>query len=230
MRLDMHRDVADRPPRRRCGPTCPLPATRMRAPSASPAGTWIVSGSLRISTCWPPQAGQRDLPLPPGPAAVRARLREHHVPARRLHRARAVALRAAALGGVQPAGAAARAAALLPRHRDVPLPAAHRLFEGDRDRLMQIRAALRLVAPALRRALLQDVGEEIAEGRRRRPADADREVEPLEAERRLLDRRRRSAPAASYRRRRSGSLSVSYASAIWRNCAAAMRSPGLMSG
>ncbi len=55
---------------------------------------------------------------------------------------------------------------------------------------MQIGAALRL-AVRLRLALLQDVGEQIAERRRRRAADADREVEPLEAEasaRRAADR------------------------------------------
>src|SRR5439155_19819364 len=39
-----------------------------------------------------------------------------------------------------------------------------------------------------RLALVKDVGKEIAEGRRRRAADGDREIEPFEAERRLFRR------------------------------------------
>src|SRR6185295_5507488 len=49
------------------------------------------------------------------PAAERARLREPHVPARRLDDASAVAMQAAALVDVEPADAFARPAMLLPR-------------------------------------------------------------------------------------------------------------------
>ncbi len=130
-----------------------------------------------------------DLLLASRPAAVRARLREHHVSPRRLHGARPMAVRAAALVGVQPARALARVAALLPRDGDLALPAAHRFLEAERDRLMQIRTALRFAVRPTRLALLQHIGKQIAEGGRRRPAHPDREIEPLEAERRLFDRR-----------------------------------------
>src|SRR6266853_6388142 len=56
-------------------PTCPLPGTRMRALSAKPWGTLIVSDSVGISTCWPPHAGQRVCrccPDPPQCAHVRS--------------------------------------------------------------------------------------------------------------------------------------------------------------
>ena len=55
---------------------------------------------------------------------------------------------------------------------DRPLAAVHRLVEAERERLVQIGAALgrRLCRASL--ALAQDVGEQIAEGGRRRAADA----------------------------------------------------------
>src|SRR5439155_7572298 len=102
----------------------------------------------------------RRLPLPARAAAMRTRLRKHHVAARRLDRAGAVAMRAAAFGRVQTPHPAARSAALLPRDRDVPLTAGNRLLEAERDRLMQVGAAGRFVARP--RLALQHVGEEIA--------------------------------------------------------------------
>src|SRR5207245_1497613 len=82
------------------------------------------------------------LPLPARAAAMRARLREHHVAAGRFDDAGAMAMRAATLGGVQPARAVARPAMLLPGDGDRTLAAAHRVLEAERDRLMQIGAAL----------------------------------------------------------------------------------------
>src|SRR5207237_1256621 len=119
----------------------------------------------------PPGAGGTDgFSLTSRAAAVRTRFREHHVPARRLHRAGAMAVRASALARVQPARAAARPAVRLSCDSELPLPAANRLFEGQRDRLVEIGAPRRFVAlPRL--ALMKDVGKEIAEGRRRRAAD-----------------------------------------------------------
>src|SRR5919201_3970044 len=125
----------------------------------------------------PSTRGTQRLTLPPRPAAVRARLREHHVPARGFHGAASVAMSAARLRRVEPTRAAARRAVFLARHRDLALPAAHRLVEGQRDRMMEVRAALRFRPRAVAFALLQNVGEQIPERRRRGAADADREVE-----------------------------------------------------
>src|SRR5437899_12257867 len=112
------------------------------------------------------------------------------MPARGLHRAAAVAMDAAALGGVETPRAAACAAPLLTRDGDVALAAADGFLEGERDRLMQIGAARSLLAlPRL--ALLQHVSEQIAEGRRRGAAHRDREIEPLEPKRARFGRLRR---------------------------------------
>src|SRR5262249_47840270 len=128
------------------------------------------------------------LPQRAGAAAVRAWLREHHVAARRFHDARAVTLPALRLVDAQASGPVAHAAALLPQDRRRPLAAGDRVFELERDRLMQIDAAHRLGAAVPRAALREDFGEQIAEGRRvvALAPDADREVEALEAERRRV--------------------------------------------
>ena len=139
----------------------------MRAPSARPGGTLIVSGSVRISTCWPPHVGQRVCRWRPDPPQCAHGFGEHHVPARRLDDAGAVAVRAAALGDVEPTQALARAAMLLTRDGQLALAAAHRLFEGERHRLDERsapRSGAALGPPRV--ALVQDVGEQIAEGRR----------------------------------------------------------------
>src|SRR2546427_783357 len=73
-------------------------------------------------------------------------------------------------------------AVLLAGDGDVLRTAAHRLFEGERQRLVKIDAALGDVASASL-ALVQHLGEQIAEGRRRGAADADGEIESLEPER-----------------------------------------------
>src|SRR5262245_47428552 len=111
-----------------------------------------------------PAARRADgLALAAGSATLRARLREDHVAARRLHRAAAVAVRAATLGRVQAPDAAAAPAALLPRDGDLVTPAAERVVEAELDGVMQIGAARhRLAAPAF--AVMPDVGEQIAEG------------------------------------------------------------------
>ncbi len=86
-------------------------------------------------------------------------------------------------------GAAARAAVLLPRHGQRVLASANRRFERDRNRLMEVGAPDGVCVLAPRVPLIQHVGEEIAEGRGRRPAYAGRKVEPLESVGRRLDRR-----------------------------------------
>src|SRR5439155_7117358 len=119
------------------------------------------------------------LPLPSGTAALRARLREHHVAARRFDDARAVAMLAAHLRDVQAAEAAARVAVLLSGDGDRSLAAARRFFKAERDGLMKIGAALRAFLPPLF-ALMKDIGKEIAERRCVGAADARREVEAFE--------------------------------------------------
>ena len=101
----------------------------------------IVSVSVRISTCRPPQTGSA-IGLTTGAAAARARLRKHHVPARRLDDAGTLALRARrSTAGRRPS----------PRHvrqcswRVTVIsrwPPAHRLVEGSGIVVMQIGAAL----------------------------------------------------------------------------------------
>jgi hypothetical protein len=76
------------------------------------------------------------LTLTPRPAAVRARLREHHVPARRLDDPAAVAAHATALGDMEPAQALARAAMLLTRDGERVLAAPDGVLEADRDRVV----------------------------------------------------------------------------------------------
>ena len=118
-----------------------------------------------------------------------------------------MARRAPALGDVQATEPLARAAALLPRHRQLALAAAHRILERDVDGLMEIGAASgRGFLPGI--ALPDHVGEQVAEGRRRVAAHAGREVEALEAVRRRFGTRS-AWPRVSYWRRRSGSMSVS---------------------
>ena len=111
-----------------------------------------------------------------------ARACEDHMPARRLHHARALALAAARFLRLHPAGPSARAAMLLPRDGQRSRAARNRLFEGEIERLVKIRAAEgRAVARVTLAPLIDDVGEEIAERRRRRTADGNGEVEALEA-------------------------------------------------
>src|SRR6476660_6859301 len=117
---------------------------------------------------------------------MRAWPRKHHVTARRLQRTGSVAVDAARFGDGQAAAAATRAAALLTRDGDRPLAAGERLLEGELDRLMNVNAALRAVAGSA--ALLEDVGEQIAERRRVGRTDTRRKIEPFESER-LLCRR-----------------------------------------
>ncbi len=97
-----------------------------------------------------------------------------------------MALRAAALRYMQPAESLARPAVFLPRDRQRALAAAHRVFEAELEGMMQIGAAdgRPFVTPAL--ALADDIGEQIAERRRRLAADADREIETFESVRRGL--------------------------------------------
>src|SRR5207249_10133942 len=63
---------------------------------------------------------------------------------------------------------------------------AHRGFERNRDRLIQVGPALNRVLAPPRLALEQDIGEQVAERGRVGPADADAEVESFEAKARLL--------------------------------------------
>ncbi len=60
--------------------------------------------------------------------------------------------------------------------------AANRLFEAKFERMVQVGAALGGGRIDVRVPLVQDIGEQIAERRRGRAADADREIEPLKPE------------------------------------------------
>src|SRR6185436_16853053 len=91
---------------------------------------------------------------------------------------------------VEAAGAAAGAAPLLACDGDRPLAAAHRGVETQCEGLMQISAALGRRVLMARGAMTKDVGEEVAKCRSVGAVDADREIEPLEPERRRADRRR----------------------------------------
>src|SRR4051812_12297042 len=99
----------------------------------------------------------------PCAAAVRARFREHHVTAGRLHDADAVARGTASLGRGEPAGALAGVAALLPGDRQRPLGPAQRLVETENNCLVQIRAAFGRAVLVPDAALLEYVGEQITE-------------------------------------------------------------------
>ena len=165
----------------------------MRAPSSSPGGTCTVSASLRISTCWPAQVGHTAWRWRPDPPHCAHGFENTMWPRDGLDDAAAVAVQAAAVGRVQPPGAGARPAPLLTEHGRLPLAAAHRLLEAERQRLVQIRAAFRRPFVPRLLALAQDVGEQIAEGGRRRAADAHREVEPLEPDAGRLGRDGRDA-------------------------------------
>ncbi len=122
--------------------------------------------------------------LPPGPGAPVAGLREHHVAAARSDRARAAAGRTRALGHRHHARARAPAARVPADERKPDLRAAHRVLEAQRDRRVQIGAVDDRLRGAADR-VLDDVGEQIAERRRRVPAGGlQREIEPFETERR----------------------------------------------
>src|SRR5262245_2916224 len=122
-------------------------------------------------------------------AAVRAWLGKHHVAARRLHDARAVAMRTTRFGDGKAARTVARAAMHETRDADAARTAGKRLVECHVDCLVQVGAALVLT---FSRALLEDVREQVAERRGRGALDAHREIETLEAERvRVALRRRR---------------------------------------
>ena len=84
---------------------------------------------------------------------------------------------------MQLADAAARLAVLLPRDRDRPLNTPDRLVEFQRDRLVQVDAALGGAVRPARRPLVQHIGKQVAECRRVVAVHADREVESLETER-----------------------------------------------
>ena len=118
---------------------------------------------------------------------MRARLREDHVAARRLDDAAAVAVDAPALGDTEPAQALAGPAMLLTGDGERVLAAADGVLEADRDGLVQIGPTRRRVARPAAGVLMQDIREQVAKRRRVGAARAHREVEPFEAERRLLD-------------------------------------------
>ena len=84
----------------------------------------------------------------------------------RLDDAGTVAVQTATLDRVQPARAVARPAVLLSCDGDRTLAATHRVLEAERDRLMEVGPALRRAGLAAQLALVQHVGEQIAEGRR----------------------------------------------------------------
>ena len=76
---------------------------------------------------------------------------------------------------------------LLTRDGQRVLAAADGVLEADRDGVVQIGSTRRRVDRTAAGVLMQDVREQIAEGRRRGAARAHREVEPFEAERRFPD-------------------------------------------
>jgi hypothetical protein len=149
--MRLHVDGDEQVPR---GSTVPprmtLPGTRMRPPSATPGGTFRVSGSVRISICCLPHVGQRVCRCP-------GRRNVHGLentiwprtdltrptPRQCAHRVSATLRRPRLLAqiGSAPAG-----------HRHNRLPAAHRVLEAHRDRLVQVGAALCVLflAPRLR--------------------------------------------------------------------------------
>ena len=97
MRLDVHGDVEIAALLRRFGPACPLPGTRMRAPSAESrrhADGQRLGPHLHLLAAAAGHGVDSAVRVPP---AGRAGPREHHVPARRLDGPGAVAVRAAAL-------------------------------------------------------------------------------------------------------------------------------------
>ena len=172
------------------------------------------------------------LPLLPRAAAAQARLREHHVAARRLDRAGAVAVRRRRVGVTCSRPAPRHVAQrLLPRDGDRPLAAAHRLLE----RRARSTDADRRRAPASRCARRASRWCSTSANRSPKvgassPRTLTEKSNPSKPNAGAAVRLAGAIRSASYRCRRSASLSVSYASAICRNCAAAIRSPGLMSG
>jgi len=121
--------------------------------------------------------------LPSGPAAGRARLREHHVAARPADAAGRMTMRTSPLRRCHAAGSPARLTHVVPCHHDLPMHAAHRLEERHRQGGVQIRSGFRTSAVA-RADRVQDLGEELGERRRLRAVRSDREIEPGELERR----------------------------------------------
>jgi len=96
-------------------------------------------------------------------SAPRARLRKHHVPARRLDDARSLALGATPLHRRQTPEAAAGAAVDLPRDGDFVRAATHRLIERERQCVMKIRPTLGSVTPRFLTSM-QNFAEQIAKG------------------------------------------------------------------
>ena len=198
VRLDLHRDVQIAG-LAAVAPTLPLAGTRTRAPSASPAGMLTVSGFGPHLAPLPPHASHSARPLPAAAAAVRDSCGEHHVAARRLRpaprpgrrRTRRSSTRVAPVPATRRGSVSCRVTVTVPlRRRGTPPRTTASM------RLMQIGAALGgRGSPA---ALPSDVGEQIAEGRRRdraaaRPRSRTLRSRPL----------RRLVPGAQLRRRRS---------------------------
>jgi hypothetical protein len=122
------------------------------------------------------------LGLPSRTTAFRTRLREHHVAPRRLDRTRSRTTKAWGFRGLQATDPLARPALFLTGRGQFPLDASHGLLEPQRDGLMKVGPTRRRVLGSPHLALLQDLSEEIAKGRRGRAADADREIKALEAD------------------------------------------------
>src|SRR5262249_46226810 len=96
-------------------------------------------------------------------AATRAGLRKHHVPARRLDDASALARAAPPLHGRQAPEAAARPAVFLPRDGHFVRSTAYGFVERERDRLVKVGATFGRLT--LRRSPpMEDVGKQVAEG------------------------------------------------------------------
>ena len=125
--------------------------------------------SLRISTPEPPQRPHAVCCSRPDPPHASQLFENTMLPRRDRMRPAALAALTARFGDLQSARPAARLAGIPARQRHLPLRAAHRLVEGQRDRCMQIGAAHRLGRLPLL-PLREDLGEQIAECRRVRVA------------------------------------------------------------
>ena len=182
----------------------------MRAPSARPGRSWIGQRLGPRRDLRAAAHGAGGLRQTAGAAAVRTRLRKHHMAARGLDDARAVALEAPALRRLQPSRALAGAAMILPRDGEVTLPAPHRILERQRQDLVEVDPTLRRPGVERLAPLAEDVCEEVAEGRRRIAAHTHRKIEPLEAKRQhpatRPTRRSRRIAAADRDRRASRTL------------------------
>ena len=116
------------------------------------------------------------------PAARRAGFRKHHVAANRSHRARAFARHASRFRDAVESAARARAAGVLPRHRDGPLHAVPRLFKRQLRARVNVGAVLRAFIGPLT-SLRQHLFEQIAKRRRALGMHAAREIEAGKAKR-----------------------------------------------